>query len=113
MPTFHAVDGQPRADLGRDVHHRHEVELHAAERLGLVEAEQPGLVQELLVLADEHARVLGLLRALAQDRHDLARPAHGLVVADGGEVAPLRLRQRADGMALLTRAGHDPRLSDL
>ena len=46
-------------DLGGDVDHRHEVELHAAEGLRLVEAEQPGLVQQLLVLADQHARVLG------------------------------------------------------
>ena len=53
------------------------------------------------------ARVLGPLRALAQDRHDLARPPHRLVVADGGEIAPHRLRQRAHGVALLARAGHD------
>ena len=78
-----------------------------AERLGLVKPEQPALVQELLVLADQHAGVLGPLRALAQDRHDLARPPHRLAIIDGGEVAPHRLRQRADLMAFLARAGHD------
>ena len=48
------VPGGRRAaarDLGRDVDDRHEVELHAAERLRLMEAEQAGLVQQLLVLA--------------------------------------------------------------
>jgi hypothetical protein len=64
LPTFQAVAAA--CDLGRNVHHRHEIELHAAERPGLVEAEEPCLVQELLVLADQHARVLGGLRALAQ-----------------------------------------------
>ena len=67
-------------DLGHDVDQRHEGKLHPAERLRLMEAEQAGLVQQLLVLAREHARVLGGLRALAQDRHDLARAAHRLVV---------------------------------
>ena len=83
-------------DLGRNVDDRDERQLHAAERLRLMEAKQPGLVQQLLVLADEHARVLGSLRALAQHGHDLARAAHRLVVADGGEIAAGRLRQRAD-----------------
>src|SRR4029078_3255731 len=49
-----------------------------------------------LVLANENARVLGLLRALAPDRHDFACPPHGLVVTNGRVGAPLRLRQRAD-----------------
>ena len=84
--------------LRRDVDDRDEVELHPPESLRLVKAKESGLVQELLVLADEHAGVLGALRALAQDRHDLARPAHRLVVADAGEIAPHRLRQRADGV---------------
>jgi hypothetical protein len=70
-------------ELGGDVHDRHEVELHATEGLRLVKAEQPALVQELLVLADEHASILGALRALAQDRHHLARPLHRFRVVDG------------------------------
>jgi hypothetical protein len=40
------------------------------------------LVQQLLVVANEHAGVLGALRALAQDRHDLPRPPHRLPVID-------------------------------
>ena len=63
-------------------------------------------MQELLVLADEHARVLGRLRPLAQHRHDLARPAHRLVVADAGEIAPRRLRQRADRYVVAAGADH-------
>ena len=86
-------------DLGRNVEDRDEIELHAAEDLRLVEAKQPGLVQQLLVLAQQHPRVLGRLRALAQDRHDLARAAQRLVVADGGEVAAHGLRQRAEALA--------------
>src|SRR5262245_29329349 len=66
--------------------------------------EQPALVQELLVVADEHARVLGALGELAQDRHDLARAAHRLVVADGGEITTRPLRQGAHCLALLARA---------
>ena len=42
------------------------------------------------------AGVFGRLRALAQHRHDLARAAQRLVVADGGEVAARGLRQGAD-----------------
>src|SRR4029453_8264747 len=76
--------------LRRDVHDRHEVKLHPAEGLGLVKPEQPALVQELLVVADEHARVLGALGALAQDRHDLARAAHRLVVADAEKSRRIR-----------------------
>jgi hypothetical protein len=72
----------------RDVDQGHERKLHPAERLRLMKPEQPALVQQLLVLADEHARVFGRLRALAQGRHDLARPPHRLVVVDGGEIAP-------------------------
>src|SRR4029453_15239219 len=94
--------------LRRDVHDRHEIKLHPAEGLGLVKPEQPALVQELLVVADEHARVLGALSALAQDRHDLARAAHRLVVADGGEITTHPLRQRAHALALLAPAAHLP-----
>ena len=86
-------------DFGHDVDQRHERKLHPAERLRLVEAKQPGLVQQLLVLAREHARVFGGLRALAQDRHDVARTAHRFVVGNGREIAP-RLRQRADERGL-------------
>src|SRR6185503_16904031 len=53
---------------------------------GLVVAEEPGLVQELLVLGQQHARVLALLRAAAQHRHDLTRAAHRLVVRDAREI---------------------------
>ncbi|HZD28684.1 MAG TPA: hypothetical protein VE251_08340 [Xanthobacteraceae bacterium] len=60
-----------------------------------MKAEQAALVQQLLVLANEHARVLGALGALAQDRHHLPRAPHRLVVIDPGEVAPHGLRQRA------------------
>src|SRR5262249_52761538 len=77
-----------------------------------VESKEAGLVQQLLVVADEHARVLGLLGALAQDRHDLARTPHGLGIVDAGEVAPGRLRQRADRPALLARVVHDRLRSD-
>ena len=99
------VPGRRRAaarKLRRDVHDGHEVELHAAEGLGLMEAEKPGLVQQLLGVAGETARVLGRLRALAQHRHDLARPAHRLVVADPREVAAGRLRQGAYRVALVS-----------
>ena len=60
-----------------------------------MKAEQTALVQELLVVASEHAGVLGALRALAQDRHDLSCPPHGLVVTHAGEIATHELRQRA------------------
>ena len=83
-------------DLGGDVHDGDEIELHAAERLGLVVAEQACLVQQLLVLADQDAGVFRLLRPLAQHRHDLARPPHGLFVADAGEIAPLGLGKGAN-----------------
>ena len=84
-------------DLGHDVDDGDERQLHAAERLRLVKTKQPGLVQQLLVLANEDARILGGLRALAQHRHDFARAAHRLVVADGGEIAARGLGQGADG----------------
>src|SRR5436190_921191 len=51
----------------------------------MVEAEQARLVQQLLVLGQQHARVLALLRALEERRHALARAAHRLFVADAGE----------------------------
>ena len=41
--------------------------------LGLVEAEEPRLVQQLLVLADEHAGVLGGLGALAAGSGTISR----------------------------------------
>ena len=105
------VPGRGRAaarKLRRDVHDRHEVELHPPEGLRLVKPEQPALVQELLVLADEHAGVLGALGALAQNSDDLPRPLHRLGVADAGEITAHRLRQRTDSAALVARAGHLP-----
>jgi hypothetical protein len=96
----------PAGEFRGNVDECHERELRAAECLRLVKPEESGLVQQLLVFADEHARVLGRLCALAQGRHDLARPAHGFVVADGGEIAPRFLRQGADGRATLARGGH-------
>ena len=92
--------------LGRDVHDGDEGKLHPAEGLGLVKPEQAALVQELLILANEHAGVFGALGALAQDRHDLPRPPHRLAIIDAGEIAPHALRQRSNGSGLLARA-HD------
>ena len=49
------VPGRGRAaarQLRGDVHDGHEVQLHPAEGLRLVKAEEPGLVQGLLVLAN-------------------------------------------------------------
>ena len=85
--------------LRRDVDDGHERKLHAAERLGLMKPEQAALVQELLVLTNKHARVLGALGALAQDRHDLPRAPHRLAVIDAGEIAPQGLRQCARRLA--------------
>jgi hypothetical protein len=68
--------------------------------------EEPALVQKLLVRPNEHAGVLALAGALAQDRDDLARPAQRLAVTDIGEITTLVLRQRADKVVLLARAGH-------
>ena len=62
-------------------------------------------MKELLVLANEHARVLGALSALAQDRHNLSCPPHRLFVTDAAKVAHYRLRQRADGNGALL-GGH-------
>jgi hypothetical protein len=89
------VDGTAASKLGHDVHHGHEGQLHPAEGLGLMEAEEARLVQELLVVAQEHARVLALLGALAQRRHQSPRAPHRLVVVDAGEIAPGRLGQRS------------------
>src|SRR5262249_8786697 len=94
--------------LRRNVHDRHEVKLHPAEGLGLMKPEQPALVQELLVVADEHAGVLAALGARAQDRDDLAPSAHRFAVADGGEITTPPLRQRAPRLAVLVRAHHLP-----
>jgi hypothetical protein len=55
--------------LGRDIDHGHEVELHAAERPGLVEAEEPGFVQRLLGLARQAAGLRRTCRAVAEDGH--------------------------------------------
>ena len=57
-------------ELGHDVHHGHEGQLHAAEGLRLMEAEQAGLVQKLLVVAQEDA---GVLAPLARARAGWAR----------------------------------------
>ena len=91
-------------DLGDDVDQRHERKLHPAECLRLMEPKQPGLVQQLLVPAREHAGVFRRLRTLAQHRHDAARAPHRFVVADGREITA-RLRQRADEIC---RVVHDP-----
>src|SRR5205085_4538145 len=85
------VPGARRAaarELGDDVDDGDIGKLHAAVARGLVVAEEPRLVQELLVLRQEHARVLALLRALGEGGHDVARPAHGFFVADAGETHP-------------------------
>src|SRR3954463_11059257 len=59
-------------------------------------AKESCLVQQLLVVADEHAGVFGGSRALAHQRDDLARTAHRLVIGDAGEIAAHYLRQRPD-----------------
>jgi hypothetical protein len=100
--------GATARELRRDVHYGDEGKLHPPESLRLMKPEQPGLVQELLVLANEHAGVLGRLRALAQKRHDLACPAHRLLAADVGEVAAQALRQRAHRTALQACTVHHP-----
>ena len=73
-----ALETDLRRGLERD-----EIELHAAEDLRLVETKQPGLVQQVLVLAQQNPGIFGRLRALAQNRHDLARAGERLVVSDG------------------------------
>src|SRR5947208_4441112 len=77
--------GAAARELGHDIDDCLERQLHAAEAPGLVEAEQARLVQQLLVLGQQHARVLALLRALEERRHALARAAHRLFVAYAGE----------------------------
>ena len=84
--------GAAAGELGRDVDDGDKVELHAAEAFGLVETEEARLVQQLLGVACQPARLLGRRCALAQQRHDLAGATHRLVVADAGEVAAHRLR---------------------
>ena len=105
--------GATARELRRDVHDGHEVELHPTKGFGLVKTEQPALVQELLVLAQQHPRVLGPRRTLAQDRHDRPRAPHRLGVADGGEIAALRLRQRAHDIAAIAGTSHDHFVSDI
>src|SRR5262249_59046929 len=92
--------------LRRNIHDGHERKLHPAEGLWLVKPEQPALMQELLVVANEHAGILGALGALAQDRHDLPRPPHRLVVADAGEITTHALRQRARLVLSARLRGH-------
>src|SRR5205823_12781112 len=77
--------GAAARELGHDIDDCLERQLHAAEAPGLVEAEQARLVQQLLVLGQQHARVLALLRALEERRHALARAPHRLFVADACE----------------------------
>src|SRR5207302_11194262 len=77
--------GAAARELRHDIDDRLERQLHAAEAPALVEAEKARLVQQLLVLGQQHARVLALLRALEERRHALARAAHRLVIADIGE----------------------------
>ena len=88
------VPGRRRAaarKLRRDVHDRDEVELHAAERLGLMEAEQPALVQQLLVLADQHRGRLRRFCARSRSTGTISRARRmRLVVADAGEIAARR-----------------------
>src|ERR1051325_2568631 len=69
-------------ELRDDVGLGDERQLHAAVALGLVVAEEPALVKQLLVLGKQHARVLALLRALGERRHDVAGAAHRLLVRD-------------------------------
>src|SRR4029079_1128613 len=75
---------------------RLERQLHAAEALWLVKAEQSRLVQQLLVFAQQRACVLAGLRALLQHRYAFMRPAHRLLITDAREIASLGLGQRAD-----------------
>ena len=96
--------------LRRNVHDGHEGKLHPAERLWLVKAEQAALVQKLLVVANEHAGVLGALGALAQDRHDLPRPPHRLLIPNPGEITMHELRQRARLVLSARLRGHGKNL---
>src|SRR5438094_2839804 len=80
--------GAAAGELGDDVDDRDIRKRHAAVALGLVVAEEPGLVQQLLVLRQQHARVLALLRALGEGGHEVARAAHGFLIADAGEAHP-------------------------
>src|SRR5262245_66296690 len=98
--------GAAARKLGSDVDDRNELELHASECLGLMEAEQSRLMQELLVLAQEHPGILAPLGALAHYGHNCARSPHGFLIVDTGEVAALGLDQRAHCVALGARNGH-------
>src|SRR5207249_5377633 len=83
--------GAAAGELGDDVDDRDIRKLHAAVALGLVVAEEPRLVQQLLVLRQQHARVLALLRALGEGGHEVARAAHGFLVTHTGEAHPTSL----------------------
>jgi hypothetical protein len=84
-----------------------------------MEAEEARLVQELLIVTQEGAGILALLRSLAQRGHQGPRAAHRLVVVDAGEIAPgcLGKRSHVDHVRiqqgrvipLLERIGRDPR----
>jgi hypothetical protein len=84
--------GAAAGDLGRHVEERHEVELHAAPAPRLVKAEEPGAVQILDRLLRHLAPGFGGRGALAQSRHEPARPVHRLVVIDSGEARARRSR---------------------
>ena len=106
IPDVPRGGGAAAPELGHDVHDGDEGQLHASEGLRLMKAEEPRLVQELLVVAQEGARVLALLGALAQRGHQGSRAAHRLVVVDTGEVTPGRLGQGPHGVPALCHHGH-------
>src|SRR5262249_31290244 len=84
--------GAAAGDLGRHIEERDEIELHAAPAPWLVEAEEPGAVQVFDRLLWHLAPGLGSRGALAQSRHEPARPAHRPVVVDFGEARARRSR---------------------
>jgi hypothetical protein len=94
------------AKLRRNVHDRYEVELHPPELFGLMEAEQAGLVQKLLVFPEELPGILGLLGALPEDGHDLPRPPHRFAITHTGEITAPGQRLRGNGARSIDQAGH-------
>ena len=78
LPTFQAVEGQPRASSDTMSTTATNGSSMPPKRFGWWKRNSPGLVQQLLVLGQENARVLALLRALAQRRHDGACAPQGL-----------------------------------